>query len=48
MIFSFEKQKREITIVNAFQKKLASQTENQVKYGLIKGMTFTIIFLKGF
>ena len=41
------KRKRGITIVNAFQK-IISKNVNQIKYGLIKTVNFTIIFLRGF
>ena len=37
------KDKRGITIVNAFQNILDIQTENQIKFGLIKAVDFTII-----
>ena len=41
------KDKRGISIVNAFQKK-SRKGVNQIKYGLIKVVNFTIIFLRGF
>ena len=41
------KNKRGITIVNAFQKK-SQKDAKQIKYGLIKVVNFTIIFLKDF
>ena len=37
------KDKRGITIVNTFQNILGIQTENQIKFGLIKAVDFTII-----
>ena len=37
------KDKRGITIVNTFQNILDIQTENQIKFGLIKAVDFTII-----
>ena len=42
------KDKRGISIVDAFQKFQTVQTENHIKYGLIKVVNFTIIFSKGF
>ena len=41
------KEKKGISIVNAFQK-IIQKEENQIKYGLIKVVNFTIIFLKIF
>ena len=41
------KDKKGVSIVNAFQKILDS-SENQIKYGLIKVVNFTIICLKSF
>ena len=41
------KDKKGVSIVNAFQKILGS-SENQIKYGLIKVVNFTIICLKSF
>ena len=44
------KNKREISIVNAFQKKKKKKIqkeENQINYGLMKVVNFTIIFLRG-
>ena len=42
------KDKREISIVNVFQKIVGRKEENQIKYGLIKVVNFTIIPLKIF
>ena len=41
------KDKKGISIVNAFQKKFREE-ENRIKYGLIKAANFTIIILKIF
>ena len=41
------KDKKGISIVNTFQK-MNSKEENQIKYGLIKAVNFTIISLKIF
>ena len=41
------KDKRGIIIVNAFQK-MSQKGVNQIKYGLIRVVNFTIIFLRGF
>ena len=41
------KDKRGISIVNAFQKK-SQKDKKQIKYGLIKGVDFTISFLRVF
>ena len=41
------KDKRGISIVNAFQK-MSQKGVNQIKYGLIRVVNFTIIFLRGF
>ena len=41
------KDKREITIVNAFQKIILKE-RNQIKYGLIKVVNFRIGFLRDF
>ena len=40
------KDKKDVSIVNAFKKYLRIQLENQTKYGLIKEVDFTIILLK--
>ena len=40
MIFSFEKQKREITIVNAFQKKLGKSNRKPSKIWVDQGDDF--------
>ena len=42
---SFERQKKEISIVNAFKKK-SQKDVNQIKYGLSKVVNLRIIFLK--
>ena len=41
------KDKKGSSIVNAFQKK-SQREENQIKYGLIKVVNFTIIILRSF
>ena len=40
------KDKKGVSIVDAFQKILGDSKENQTKYGLIKEVNFTIILLK--
>ena len=42
------KDKRGITVVNAFQKIISKGHPNQIKYGLIKVVSFVIIFLRDF
>ena len=40
------KDKKGISIANAFQKILVNREANPIKYGMIKEANFTIIFLK--
>ena len=40
------KDKKGITITNAFQKIKKNQIENQTKYALIKEVNFTVVLLK--
>ena len=42
------KDKRRISIVNAFQKTICKVRKPQIKFGLIKVLIFIIIFLRGF
>ena len=42
------KDKKRISIVNAFQKIVSLKKENQIKYGLIRVVHFITGFLRGF
>ena len=44
----FSKGKKGTSIINAFQKIISKKKENQIKYGLIKVVNFTINLLKIF
>ena len=44
--FILLKDKKGVSIVNAFQKVLDKSARNQIKYGLRKEVNFTIVLLK--